>query len=151
MGREAECTSGLCLARSIDEVDWACAAAPACIACRFQTSLRPNGDYTDDPEVLRPTPGEAKAVWPTPPYPPASQGGERKAACAQQRRSFRHSTVQPSQHQLCTAPGSPSQDQDQYRGSDLQKQQCHLRGPLPTGWTRASMNLMLIDLWACFT
>ena len=63
----AECTSGSCLARWIDETDWVCAASPACMACRFQTSLRPNGDYTDDAEVLRPTPGEAKAVWPTPP------------------------------------------------------------------------------------
>ena len=76
-----ECTSGLCLARSIDEVDWVCAASAACVACRLQTSLQPNGDYTDDAEVLRPTPGEANAVWPTPPTPP-SQGGEKKAACA---------------------------------------------------------------------
>jgi hypothetical protein len=63
----AECTSGLCLARSIDEVDWVCAASPAGMACRFQTSLPPNGAYTDDAEVPRPIPGEAKAVWPTPP------------------------------------------------------------------------------------
>ena len=82
-----ECTREPCWARPIDEVDGACAASPAFKACRFRTSLRANGEHTDDAEVLRPTPGEAEAVWPTPPAPP-SQGGEKKAARAQQKRSF---------------------------------------------------------------
>ena len=82
-----EYTKEPCWARPIDEVVGACAASPACKACRFRTSLRANGEHTDDAEVLRPTPGEAEAVWPTPPAPP-SQGGEKKAARAQQKRSF---------------------------------------------------------------
>ena len=71
-----ECTREPCWARPIDEVDGACAASPAFKACRFRTSLRANGEHTDDAEVLRPTPGEAEAVWPTPPSPPFTRGGK---------------------------------------------------------------------------
>ena len=56
-----ECTSEACLARWIAEVDGVRAAPPACKACRFRTSLRANGERTDDAEVLRPTP-------PNPPF-----------------------------------------------------------------------------------
>ena len=58
-----ECTRGACLARSIDEFDGACAASPALMACRFRSSLGLNGEYTDDAEVL----------WPTPPAPPSQR------------------------------------------------------------------------------
>ena len=97
-----ECTREPCLARPIDEVDGACAASPAFKACRFRTSLRANGEYTDDAEVLRPTPGEAEAVWPTPPSPPFTRGGKEGRMCATKTLLWR-STFQPSQPQLCTA------------------------------------------------
>ena len=61
-----ECTREACLARSIDEVDGGCAASPVCKPGRFRTSLRANGEYTDDAEVLRPTP----------PDPPFTRGGK---------------------------------------------------------------------------
>ena len=100
-----ECTREPCLARSIDEVDGVCAASPACKACRFRTSLRANGEHTDDAEVLRPTPGEAEAVWPTPPAPPFTRGGKEGRMCATKTLLWR-STFQPSQPQLCTTPAS---------------------------------------------
>jgi hypothetical protein len=65
-----ECTREVYLARSNDEIDSACAASPPFMACRFRTLLRANGKYTDDAEVLRPTP----------PWPPPSQGGESSGA-----------------------------------------------------------------------
>ena len=91
-----ECTSEACLARSIDEVDGVCAASPAFKACRFRTSLRANGEHTDDAEVLRPTP----------PNPPFTRGGKVSATarmCATKTLLWR-STLQPSQPQLCTTP-----------------------------------------------
>ena len=65
--------------RSIDEVDGACAAWPACEACRFRASLHANLEYTDEAEALRPTP----------PNRPFTRGGKvsATAACAQQNRS----------------------------------------------------------------
>ena len=77
-----ECTREPCWARPIDEVDVACAASPAFKTCRFRTSLRANGEHTDDAEVLRPTPGEAEADRPTPPTPP-SQWGEKEDGLAE--------------------------------------------------------------------
>ena len=96
---------------TIDEVGWVSAASLASLACRFQTSIRPNGDYTDDAEVLWPTPGEAKAVWPTPPAPP-SRGGEKNAACAQQRRSFANRLLNPVNTNLAPRQGeAPAEPQ----------------------------------------
>src|SRR6202034_4172877 len=82
-----ECTKEPCWAQPIDEVDGVRAASPACVAYRFRTSLRANGEHTDDAVLLRPNPGEAEAVWPTPPLPPLHKGGEKKAAGAQQERA----------------------------------------------------------------
>ena len=71
-----ECTKEPCWARPIDAADGACVASPCFKACRFRTSLRATGEHTDDSQVLRPTPGEAEAVWPTPPGPPFTRGGK---------------------------------------------------------------------------
>ena len=51
-----DCTSEVRSARSIDEVDGVCAASPACMACRFRTSLRANGEHTDDWRFCGPPP-----------------------------------------------------------------------------------------------
>ena len=95
-----ECTRKACLARSIDEVESVCAASPACKACRFRTCLWANGEYTDDAEVLRPTP----------PGPPFTRGGKLSATagiCATKTLLW-PSTLQLRQPQLCAAPASPS-------------------------------------------
>ena len=92
-----ESTMEAALARSIDNVDRACAASPACKTCRFRTSLRANGEYTDDAEVLRPTP----------PAPPFTRGGKVSATarmCATKAFLWRRA-FPPSQHQHCAAPG----------------------------------------------
>ena len=65
-----ECTSEACLARSIDKVDGACAAPPPGVACRFRTPLPATREFTDDAEVLRPTP----------PGPPFTRGGKERLA-----------------------------------------------------------------------
>jgi hypothetical protein len=57
-----ECTRQPTSAPSIDEVDGTCGASPSCVACRFQTPLRANGEYTDGAGVLRPTPPNPNTV-----------------------------------------------------------------------------------------
>ena len=69
MGRVTlECTTEHKLG-AIDEFDCECAAPPPCMACRFGTLLRANGEPTDD----------AKALRPTPPCPPFTRGGKARA------------------------------------------------------------------------
>ena len=95
-----ECTVEACLARSNDEVDRACAASPACRACLLRTSLRANGEYTDDAEVLRPTP----------PGRPFTRGGKGKARAsvafnrAQQKHSLRHRVLSPVTNNFSSRP-----------------------------------------------
>ena len=87
-----ESTTEAALVRSIDHVDRAGAASPACKICRFRTSLRANGEYTDDAEVSG-----------SPPLTPPSQGGERYAPTARMRNGGTRLAVgllQPSQPQL---------------------------------------------------
>jgi Planctomycete cytochrome C/WD domain, G-beta repeat len=63
-----ECTSEVCSARSINEFEGVCAASPARKVCHFRTSSWVIGEFTDDAEVLRPTP----------PNPPFTRGGKVK-------------------------------------------------------------------------
>ena len=74
-----ECTNELCLARSIDEVEAACAAWPAFKACRFQTSSRRTASTLTMRSFCGPPLARRRLSGP-PPLPPPSQGGEKKAA-----------------------------------------------------------------------
>ena len=99
-----ECTREPCLSRSIEEVDGA-AASPVFTVCRFRTSLRANGEATDDAEVLRPTPPwrGGRQSGP-PPLPPLHKGGKRKQP-VRNKKLLSRSTFRPGQLQLCTTPG----------------------------------------------
>ena len=59
------CTTGHKLG-ALDASNCTCAASTLRRACRIETSLRANGEFTDDAEALRPTP----------PNPPFTRGGK---------------------------------------------------------------------------
>ena len=83
-----ECTGEACLARSIDGVVGAYALSPAMMACRFRTSLGADDEYTDDAEVVRPTP----------PDPPFTRGGKVAGSPAMMACRFRTSLRPNDEH-----------------------------------------------------